>query len=78
MSKDPHINETIEQLRLLAMSQDEALRVSKEIISMKNRMIEICELETAIYKRQASKHGVTVLILSVMLIITSVLLLCNL
>jgi hypothetical protein len=78
MSKDPHIDETIEQLRLLAMSQDEALRVSKEIISMKNRLIELCERETAIYKRQASKHGVTVLILSVMLIITSVFLLCNL
>ena len=78
MNKDPHIDETIEQLRLLAMSQDEALKVSKEIISMKNRMIELCELETAIYKRQARKHGITVLILSVMLLISSVLLLCNL
>jgi hypothetical protein len=78
MSKDPHIDETIEQLRLLAMSQDEALKKAKEIIDLKNQLIKLCEQETAIYKKQASKHGVTVLILSVMLLISSVLLLCNL
>lgn len=78
MSKDPHIDETIQNLESLAKAQSSALKVSKEIIALKNRYIELCEMETALYKKQVSKHGVTVLVLSVMLIITSVLLLCNL
>ncbi len=78
MSRDPHIDEIIQNLESLAKAQSSALKVSKEIIALKNRYIELCEMETALYKKQVSKHGVTVLVLSVMLITTSVLLLCNL
>jgi ABC-type Fe3+/spermidine/putrescine transport system ATPase subunit len=78
MSKEPHIEETLEKLTELVHSHQEALRCANEIISMKSRMIELCEQETAIYKRQAGKYGLSMVILSVMLVITSVLLLCNL
>ena len=78
MNRDPHIEETLEKLEELVHSQQKAMHVANEIISMKNRYIELCEIETAMYKKQAAKHGITVLILSVMLFITSVLLLCSL
>tara|TARA_R110000868_G_scaffold81734_1_gene231110 strand:- start:76 stop:312 length:237 start_codon:yes stop_codon:yes gene_type:complete len=78
MSKETHIDETLDRLTEIASGYQRALECANEIISMKNRMIEICEMETAIYKKQAVKHGKTVLVLSVMLVITSVLLLCNL
>jgi hypothetical protein len=67
---DPHIDETLEQLKLLAETQDEALKISKEIIALKNRYIEICELETAIYKKEVRRYSITVFILSTMFFIS--------
>ena len=78
MSKDPHIDEIIQNLESLARTQSSALRVSKEIIALKNQMISICEKETALYKRECKKLMTVVFWLSALLIITSILLLCNL
>jgi hypothetical protein len=75
--KDQHIDETLEKLTELAHGYQKALECANEIISMKSRMIELCELETAMYKRQAGKYGLSMVILSVMLVITSILLICN-
>lgn len=50
--KDPHIEETIEKLKELAHSYQGALECANKIISMKNRMIELCEMETALYKKE--------------------------
>lgn len=72
MSKEPHIDETIEQLRLLAMSQDEALKTAKEIIDLKNQLIKLCEQETALYKRQVRRLMKTVFWLTVCLGICAV------
>jgi hypothetical protein len=71
MSKDPHIDETIEQLRLLAMSQDEALKTAKEIIDLKNQLIKLCEKETALYKRECKRLMTVVFWLTVLLTISS-------
>ena len=78
MSKDSHIDETIQNLESLARTQSSALRVSKEIIALKNQLIAICEKETALYKRECKKLMTLVFWLSALLIITSILLLCNL
>ena len=53
--KDPHIEETIEKLIELSRSYEGALKCANEIISMKNRMIELCEQETALYKKEVSR-----------------------
>lgn len=53
--KDPHIEETIEKLIELSRSYQEALECANEIISMKNRLIELCEQETALYKKEVSR-----------------------
>ena len=70
MSKHPHINETLDKLEELVHGQQKAMHMANEIISMKNKYIELCEMETAMYKKQAVKHGKIVVILSVLLVIT--------
>jgi len=51
MTKEP-IYETLDKLTELVESKNKAIILSKEIISLKNKMIEICERETAIYKKE--------------------------
>ena len=55
MSKEPHIDETLERLTDLVHGYQRAMDCSNEIITMKNRMIELCELETALYKRESKR-----------------------
>lgn len=55
MTKDPHIDETLEKLTELAQGYQRALECSNEIISIKNRYIELCEMETAMYKKQVKR-----------------------
>jgi hypothetical protein len=50
--KDQHIEETLEKLEELVHGHQEALRCANEIISMKNRMIELCEMETALHRKE--------------------------
>ena len=68
--KNPHIEETLEKLEELVHGQQRAMHMANEIISMKNNYIELCEMETTMYKKQAVKHGKIVLVLSVLLAIT--------
>ena len=67
MSKHPHINETLEKLEQLAEGYQRALECSDEIISMKNRMIQLCEMETALYRKETIRLQKTVFWLSVCL-----------
>ena len=52
MSKHPHINETLEKLEELSKSYQRALEFSNEIISMKDRYIELCEQETELHRKE--------------------------
>lgn len=52
MSKHPHINETLEKLEELARSYQKALECANEIISMKDRYINLCEQETALHRKE--------------------------
>jgi hypothetical protein len=50
--KDPHINETLEKLEELAQSYKRALECANEIISMKDRYINLCEQETELHRKE--------------------------
>ena len=50
--KDSDIDDTVEKLTELAHSYQGALDCANEIISMKNRMIELCEMETALHRKE--------------------------
>lgn len=65
--KDPHINETLEKLEELAQGYQRALECSNQIISIKDRYIELCEQETALYRKETIRLQKTVLWLSVCL-----------
>jgi hypothetical protein len=51
--KEPHIDETLEKLTELVHSQQKTLDISNNIICMKNQMIQLCEEETALYKKES-------------------------
>ena len=72
MSKQqPHINETLEKLEELARSYKTALECANEIISMKDRYIELCEMETALHRKENLRLQRTVAWLSVLFTISS-------
>jgi hypothetical protein len=72
MSKHPHINETLEKLEELARSYKTALECANEIISMKNRYIELCEMETALHRKENLRLQKIILWLTVCLGICAV------
>jgi hypothetical protein len=74
--KESHINETLEKLTELVQNQDKALEMANQIIKGKNVLIELCEKETALYKKVANRRGIIILILSACMIITSLIQLC--
>jgi hypothetical protein len=65
--KDPHIEETLEKLTELAQSYERALECANEIISMKDRYIELCEKETELHRKENLKLQKTVAWLSICL-----------
>ena len=65
--KDPHINETLEKLEELAQGYQRALECSNQIISIKDRYIELCEMETGLYKKEIISLQRTVFWLSICL-----------
>ena len=71
-SQQPHIEETIEKLTELAHSYERALECSNQIISMKNRYIELCEMETALHRKENLRLQRMVFWLSIMVLISSV------
>jgi hypothetical protein len=64
---DLHINETLEKLTELARSYEKALQCANEVISMKDRYIELCEKETELHRRENLRLQSVVFWLSVAL-----------
>jgi hypothetical protein len=52
MKSFEELQETMDLLNELVTNQSKALTLSKEIIEGKNKIIELCERETAIYKKE--------------------------
>lgn len=75
--KDPHINETLEKLEELARSYKTALECANEIISMKDRYIELCEMETALHRKENLRLQKSIFWISVLLTISSMIHLIN-
>jgi hypothetical protein len=71
MSKDPHINETLEKLEELARSYKTALECANEIISMKDRYIELCEQETELHRKENLRLQKSIFWISVLFTISS-------
>ena len=67
MSKDTHIDETVEKLTELARNYQGALKCANEIISMKNRMIELCEMETELHRKENLRLQKVILFMTVCL-----------
>lgn len=59
----------VQLLEELVARQEKLLTTAREIIDGKNRLIELCELETDIYKRQNKR-------LNTMLIVATIGLIC--
>ena len=70
MSKQPHINETLEKLTELVHGQQKALDMANKIISMKNQMIKLCEEELDTYKRDVKSYYIISIVLSASLAIS--------
>ena len=70
--KEPHIEETLEKLTELAHAYEKALECANEIISMKDRYIELCEMETALHRKENLRLQKIILWLTVCLGICAV------
>ena len=68
------IEETIEAMEILVENQDKTLKVANEIITMKNRMIELCELQIEMQKKQNRTQLVVIIVLSAISAISTILL----
>jgi len=67
MSKEPHIEETLEKLTELAHAYEKALECANEVISMKDKYIELCEKETELHRKENLRLQSVVFWLSVAL-----------
>lgn len=70
--KDIHIEETLEKLTELAHSYERALEYANEIISIKDRYIELCEQETELHRRENIRLQKIILWLTVCLCVCAV------
>ena len=77
MSKEPHINETLEKLEELAQGYQKALECANELISMKDRYIELCEQETELHRKENSRLQSIVFWLSICLGASVIISLCT-
>jgi hypothetical protein len=75
--KEPHIEETLEKLTELAHGYQKALECSNQIISMKNRYIELCEMETELHRKENLRLQKIVFCLSICLGASVIISLCT-
>ena len=52
MSKTPTFNETMDKLTELVESQQRALTMANNLLDMKSRLVELCEEETELYRKE--------------------------
>jgi len=77
MNKEPHIEETLEKLTELAHAYEKALECANEIISMKDRYIELCEKETELHRKENLRLQKVILWLTVCLGASVIISLCT-
>jgi len=62
MHTEEQLIQQVELLEGIINSQRRILDVNNELIALKNRMIELCEHETSIYKKEAKMLGIACII----------------
>lgn len=77
-NKQPHIEETIDKLTELARSYQVALECANEIISMKNRYIELCKIETELHRKENLRLQKSIFWISICLGLSAIISLCRL
>ena len=77
MNRDPHIDETLEKLTELVHGQQRAINMCNEIIHMKNRYIELCEMETTLHRKENLRLQRVDLWLSICLGLSAIISLCR-
>lgn len=73
MNKNSQIEETIEQLTQLVETQDRALKTADAIIFLKNKLIEICEEEIDLYRKQNRRLRISLTICGILLMVNAIL-----
>lgn len=70
-TEEQPIEETIAMLTELVESQQRALDMANDLLSMKSRLVELCEEEVELYKRQNKSLERIAIGVSVLLAISS-------
>jgi hypothetical protein len=70
MKSFEELQETMDLLNELVTNQSKALTLSKEIINNKSRIIEICENQTAYYKKLSIRQFKCNIVLSIIIIVS--------
>jgi hypothetical protein len=52
---DKALLEKLEMLEELAINQDKALKTADQLLNLKTKLVELCEEEVEIYKKQSKK-----------------------
>ena len=73
MKQEKTLFDPIENLIELAKNQSDIIQLANEIIEGKNRMIELCEMETEMYKRQSKRLTTSIIISGVIFAFLAVL-----
>ena len=73
MKQEKTLFDPIENLIELAKNQSDIIQLANEIIEGKNRMIELCEMETEMYKRQSKRLTTSLIISGVIFAVLAVL-----
>jgi hypothetical protein len=78
MKTNPPIEETIQKLTELAQGYQKALECANDIISMKDRYIDLCERETALHRMENLRLQKVVFWMSICLVASAIISLCKL
>ena len=73
MKQEKTLFDPVERLIELAKNQSDIIQLANEIIEGKNRMIELCEMETEMYKRQSKRLTTSLIISGVIFAVLAVL-----
>ncbi len=71
---DKALLEKLEMLEELAINQDKALKAADQLLNLKTKLVELCEEEVEIYKKQNKKLAaisITVLAFSSIVILVN-------
>jgi hypothetical protein len=73
MNKEEKSIDPVEKLITLAKNQEELINLSNELLKGKNRMIELCEMEISMYKKENRRLRNSIIVSGVIFAVLAVL-----